>query len=42
MVYFTAVLQNFVAQLIVYDIVILVVNLDLYFLVFGVADVPNW
>lgn len=42
MVYFAAVLQNFVAQLIVYDIVILIVNLDLYFPVFCAADVPNW
>ena len=30
------------AQLIVYDIVILVIYLDLYFLVFGMADVPDW
>ena len=42
MVYFATVLQNFVAQLIVYDIVILIVNLDLYFPVFYAADVPNW
>ena len=42
MVYFAAVLQYFVAQLIVYDIFISVVYLDLYFLVFDVADVANW
>lgn len=42
MVYFATVLQYFVAQLIIYDIVILIVNLNLYFLVFHVADVSNW